>query len=73
MFGKSASSITDYLISSDSFDLEYCPSLLYGSLKKKVNTIVESIEGYKMTGTKATYGHDPFSFPLHSTLHCYVG
>jgi transposase len=33
MFGKSASSITDYLISSDSFDPEYCSSLLQRSLK----------------------------------------
>jgi transposase len=38
MFGKSASSITDYLISSDSFDPEYCSSLLQKSLKKKADT-----------------------------------
>jgi len=49
MFGKSASSITDYLISSDSFDPEYCTSLLQKSLKKKADTVVESIEGYQMT------------------------
>ncbi len=49
MFGKSASSITDYLISSDSFDPEYCCSLLQKSLKKKAATVVESIEGYQMT------------------------
>ena len=49
MFGKSASSITDYLISSDSFDSEYCTSLLKTSLKKKAQTIIESIEGYQMT------------------------
>jgi len=49
MFGKSASSITDYLVSSDSFDPEYCTSLLQKSLKKKADTIVESIEGYQMT------------------------
>jgi len=49
MFGKSASSITDYLISSDSFDPEYCSSLLQKSLKKKADTVVESIEGYQMT------------------------
>jgi len=49
MFGKSASSITDYLISSDSFDPEYCSSLLQKSLKKKAVTVVESIEGYQMT------------------------
>ncbi|MBK5263010.1 MAG: IS110 family transposase, partial [Peptostreptococcaceae bacterium] len=49
MFGKSASSITDYLISSDSFDPEHCSSLLQKSLKKKAATVVESIEGYQMT------------------------
>jgi len=49
MFGKSASSITDYLISSDSFNPEYCSSLLQRSLKKKAATVVESIEGYQMT------------------------
>jgi transposase len=49
MFGKSASSITDYLISSDSFDPEYCSSLLHKSLKKKADTVVESIQGYQMT------------------------
>jgi len=49
MFGKSASSITDYLISSDSFDPEYCSSLLQKSLKKKADIVVQSIEGYQMT------------------------
>jgi transposase len=49
MFGKSASSITDYLISSDSFDPEYCASLLQRSLKKKADTVIESIEGYQIT------------------------
>ena len=49
MFGKSASSITDYLISADSFDPEYCSSLLQKSLKKKAETVIESIEGYQMT------------------------
>jgi len=49
MFGKSASSITDYLVASDSFDPEYCSSLLQRSLKKKADTVIESIEGYQMT------------------------
>ena len=48
MFGKSASSITDYLISSDTFDPEFCKSLLQRSLKNKADTVVESIEGYQM-------------------------
>jgi transposase len=49
MFGKSAASITDYLISSDSFDPEYYCSLLQKSLKKKAATVVKSIAGYQIT------------------------
>lgn len=49
MFGKSASAITDYLISGDSFNPDYCVSLLLRSLKKKANAVLESIEGYSIT------------------------
>ena len=49
MFGKSATAITDYLISADSFDVEYCTSLLQRPLKKKANSVIESIEGYSIT------------------------
>jgi len=49
MFGKSASSITDYLVSSDFFDPVYCLSLLHKSLKKKADTMIESVQGYQMT------------------------
>jgi transposase len=49
MFGKTASAITDYLVSSDSFDPEYCTSLLQRSLKKKADTVLEAIEGYQIT------------------------
>lgn len=49
MFGKSATSITDYLIKTDSFDPEYCSSLLQKSLKKKSEAINESIVGYEIT------------------------
>jgi hypothetical protein len=49
MFGKSATYITDYLISSDTFNPEYCTSLLQKSLKKKASSVIESIEGYQMT------------------------
>lgn len=48
MFGKSASAITDYLISGDSFDPDYCVSLLQRSLKKKADAVLESIEGYSI-------------------------
>jgi transposase len=49
MFGKSATYITDYLISSNTFDPEYCTSLLQKSLKKKASSVIESIEGYQIT------------------------
>lgn len=48
MFGKSAASITDYIVNADTFDPEHCVSLLQKSLKKKANEVVESIEGFQM-------------------------
>lgn len=52
MFGKSASSITDYLIHSNSFDPDICKSFLQKSLKKKSDQVIESIEGYQMTSSQ---------------------
>jgi transposase len=49
MFGKSAASITDYIVNSDTFDPEHCVSLLQKSLKKKADEVVASIEGFQMT------------------------
>jgi transposase len=49
MFGKSASLITDYLITTDNFDPAHCASLLQKTLKKKSETVIESIEGYQIT------------------------
>lgn len=49
MFGKSATAITDYLISEEPFDSEHCVSLLHRSLKKKADSVIESIEGYSIT------------------------
>lgn len=48
MFGKSATSITDYIVNSDTFDPQHCTSLLQRSLKKKATEVVESIEGFQM-------------------------
>ena len=48
MFGKSASSITDYIISSDTFDLKHCATLLYGSLKNRAEEVMASINGFLM-------------------------
>ena len=49
MFGKSATLITDYLLSDDTFNPEYCVSLLQRSLKKKADSVLESIEGYQIS------------------------
>jgi transposase len=54
MFGKSASSITDYLVNADSFDPKYCISLLQRSLKKKADEVIESIEGFQITAAQKT-------------------
>lgn len=45
-FGKSASSIMDYLISSDSFDEHYCLSLVHPRCKASHLEILDSIRGY---------------------------
>lgn len=49
MFGKSASLITDYLLSDVPFTPEHCVSLLHRNLKKKADSVIESIEGYHIT------------------------
>lgn len=49
MFGKSATAITDYLISDDDFNPEHCVSLLKRSLKQKAGFVLASIEGYSIT------------------------
>ena len=49
MFGKSASLITDYLLSKDTFNPEHCVPLLQRSLKKKADSVLESIEGYQIS------------------------
>lgn len=49
MFGKSATLITDYLLSEDTFNPEHCVSLLQRSLKKKADSVLESIEGYQIS------------------------
>jgi len=48
MFGKSATAISDYILTSDTFDSKHCVSLLKGKLKKKSDEVIESIEGYHM-------------------------
>ena len=52
MFGKSAVSITDYIVNADTFDPEHCVSLLQKSLKKKADEVIESIDGFQMTASQ---------------------
>ena len=52
MFGKSASSILDYITNSDTFEPEHCVSLLKTLLKKKASQVVESIDGFEMTAAQ---------------------
>ena len=54
MFGKSATAITDYLTSDESFDPDHCVSLLQRSLKKKAEKVLESIEGYSISDEQKT-------------------
>jgi transposase len=48
MFGVSASSITNYILTSDVFDPAVCASFLQRSLKNKAEEVIESIEGFMM-------------------------
>ena len=54
MFGKSASAITEYLTSNENFDAQHCVSLLCGSLRKKADNVLQSIEGYEITPEQKT-------------------
>lgn len=54
MFGKSATAITDYLTSDEEFNAEHCVSLLHRSLKKKADTVLESIEGFEIAAEQKT-------------------
>jgi len=54
VFGKSATSIIDYLIeqSDNSINHEEISSRLLRSLKKKSDSVIDSIEGYQMTDSQ---------------------
>ena len=49
MFGKSASEITDYLLTAENPNAAHCATMLHRSLKKKAVAVVESIEGFQLT------------------------
>lgn len=48
MFGKSSTAVLDYILSSDTIDPDHITSLLQKSLKKKADSVLESIDGYVM-------------------------
>lgn len=52
MFGKPASAITDYLITTGSSDAETCKAFLRRSPEKKSDAVIESIDGYQMEGSQ---------------------
>lgn len=52
-FGKSASSIIEYLLSGQDFDLEYCKKLLLKRAKDKADDVVASIIGYEVSNDQA--------------------
>ena len=49
MFGKSASEITDYLLTEENPSAAHCATMLHRSLKKKAVAVVDSIEGFQLT------------------------
>lgn len=52
-FGKSASSIIDYLLSGQDFDPDYCKKLLLRRAKDKADDVVASIIGYEISNDQA--------------------
>ena len=48
MFGKSATAITDYLTSDESFDAEHCVSLLQRSLKRRLNKYWNPLKAFPL-------------------------
>ena len=54
MFGKSATTITNHLTSTEPFDAQHYSSLLQRSLKKKADAVVDSIEGYSIIDEQRT-------------------
>lgn len=54
MTGKSATSIINYITTCETFDPEYCKSLLQKSAKKKADDVIKSIVGYSISGEQST-------------------
>lgn len=46
-FGKSATAIVDYILTCETFEPEYCKSLLLKKAKEKADDVVKSILGFQ--------------------------
>jgi transposase len=53
-FGKSAAAIIDYILTCETFDPEYCKSLLVRKAKDKADEVIKSIIGYELRGDQST-------------------
>jgi len=53
-FGKSSSAIIEYILSCDTFDPEFCKTLLQKSLKNKADEVIQSIIGYELSSDQST-------------------
>ncbi len=47
-FGKTSTLIMDYVLSSETFNEEYCRNLIQKSAKKKADLIIDSLNGFKI-------------------------
>ena len=54
MAGKSAQAIINYITTCDTFDIDYCKSLLKGSAKSKADDVIKAIVGYSISDEQST-------------------
>lgn len=53
-FGKSSPAIIEYLLYCDTFDPEFCKTLLNKSLKDNADEVIQSINGYELSTDQST-------------------
>lgn len=54
MFGKSATAIVNHLVSGQRMDSEQCLSFLHGAMRKKIDQVLEAVEGFEMSAEQKT-------------------
>lgn len=57
MFGKSAISIVNHLVSGRTLDSTQCLSLLHGAMRTKADQVLEAVEGFQMEEKQKTRLH----------------